>query len=69
MNAAEKKAFIETICDRVRDEIIEKIPKMPEEWNGFQLRELVGEMFQREKMNMSRRQRRDYHNDCYMYNL
>lgn len=41
MNANEKREFIAALCNRIRDELIAKVPKMPEEWDGHELRALL----------------------------
>lgn len=48
MNAAEKQLFIAMLCNRVRDSIIAKIERMPEEWDGHELRRLIADTFEHE---------------------
>lgn len=39
-----KRHFIRTLCDRLRDVIIERIPDMPEDWDGMELRQYLADM-------------------------
>lgn len=48
MNAAEKQLFIATLCNSVRDSIIAKIERMPQEWDGHELRRLIADAFEHE---------------------
>lgn len=44
-NPAFKKKFIKELCDNIRDETIGKIPLMPPEWDGHELRVYLAEQF------------------------
>jgi hypothetical protein len=43
MNKIEKKEFVSTLMDRLKDEILDKIEdgSIPEEWDGHELRMLI----------------------------
>lgn len=41
MNAKEKREFIKSLCNRIRDDLVAKVPEMPEEWDGHELRALL----------------------------
>jgi hypothetical protein len=43
MDKAEKRRFIEDLCDSIKQSVVDSISKMPEEWNGVELRELIAD--------------------------
>lgn len=50
MNQQDKKKFIRNLCNSVRDELIGKVGRMPKEWDGVELREIVIRKFRNESM-------------------
>jgi hypothetical protein len=50
MNLRGKKAFVRSLCRAVAEDIVVKLDRVPEDWNGWELRELVVRMFEREAM-------------------
>ena len=42
----EKKEFIESLVNAVRDDISGKIDAMPENWDGIELRQYIADRFQ-----------------------
>lgn len=42
---AEKKTYITQHCNKVRDQILAKVNKIPADWNVFELRELIAHHF------------------------
>ena len=44
MNQQEKTQFILDITDNLRDALLEQVSKMPDEWDGIELRQLVSDM-------------------------
>jgi len=71
MNAKEKQQFIENLCNSVKLELISKVNKMPENWDGFELRELIAEKFVNESGLLKDRKSRykEYKNDVIILNL
>lgn len=45
MNREDKKRFIEDLAANVAQELINKIPQMPESWDGMEIRELLAQKF------------------------
>jgi hypothetical protein len=45
MNRSEKEEFITGLCNSVRDGLLGDLDKVPEEWDGHELRELLSERF------------------------
>ena len=47
MNKDEKHCFVTNLCDSVRDHVLSKLPQVPEEWDGHELRELIADAWLR----------------------
>lgn len=45
MTQEEKQKFINELIDSVRSKIIQKIPMMPLEWDGHELRSFIADKF------------------------
>ncbi len=45
MNEKERKNFLEEMIERVKEEILEKNSKMPDNWDGVELRWYIKECF------------------------
>lgn len=45
MNKAEKKRFIRQLIRNVQNDLIEAVDRLPEEWDGIELRELIADRF------------------------
>ena len=73
MNNQEKLEFIDSLIIRVKTELVKDIYKVPEEWDGIELRWLIRERFQKIVLGgqMDRRERRykDYHNHVLISGL
>lgn len=67
----EKIKFIEGILDTMRESLLKKVDKMPEEWDGFELRRLIADYAEEQiafaKMDKSRR--RAYNNTRIVRNI
>lgn len=48
MTREEKKRFVKNLCDSVRDTVLESVEKMPDEWDGHEIRAYLAEHFERE---------------------
>lgn len=46
---AGKRAFIRALCRSVAENVAAAVPAMPAEWDGHELRELLAEVFDRER--------------------
>lgn len=75
-----KRRFIRELCNRIRDEVSAKVPSMPTEWDGHELRIYLAERFadsasvsslvQRWPMPVFRKGRgNDYQSTCAINNL
>jgi len=75
MNLEERKRFITELCNNVRDELLKAADRMPDAWDGHELRQILTDRFT-ESSNMSDpmrnkrgRRRRDYENEKLVSNL
>ena len=73
-----KRKFIRALCKAVANVAIEAVPRMPADWGGHELRELLADLMQRERMytglmQEDRRARRSfrkaYEKEYYQRNL
>lgn len=77
METKEQKQFIENMCNAVKHELQSKIEsgKVPENWNGFELRWWLRDTFKNEcshgdsAYNGKSKRKRDYVNDVIINNL
>lgn len=71
MNQQEKIQFIRDITDNLRDTLLERVDRIPEEWDGIELRELLMDVAESQfvyiKMPVSRK--RAYNNTVLVRNL
>lgn len=68
MDQLEKLKFIQDVFDYTRNDIVDAISSMPEEWDGYELRQYILDKIE-ERVNyirMNRRSKRwkDYRNEC-----
>ena len=52
MTQEEKITFVRELIDNVRDEIIAKVPNMPDEWDGHELRRFIADRFEEANMGL-----------------
>lgn len=69
MTPAEKKVFIHDLCASIKHSILEKVERMPEEWNGIELRQLLADRFSDATGGMTRKRLREYKNAVRVNNL
>lgn len=69
MNAAEKKKFIRSLTNSVRDELVAKVKDMPECWDGHELRLLLSKKFEREVFPVKGKRLKDFKNEVVTTNL
>lgn len=62
MNKQEQKIILAELCDRLRDDLLEHIRKhrVPESWDGIELRQWVSDSASRYTLIMSRERKSDY---------
>jgi len=73
MTEDEKITFIITYLNQTAENLCNKVDKMPEEWNGVELRWLIAETFTSEVIPSYRDKRssryRSYENTCITKNI
>lgn len=70
MTEQEKVRFINDLCDSIKKDILSNVPKMPEEWDGHELRQYIADRAkcaQFAKMAPSRKAK--YNNTVLVNNL
>ena len=71
MDKQEKITFIKDATNLLQKELLDKVDKMPEEWSGRELRQLVFD-YAKEKvayMHMDKKRKADYENDRIVRNI
>lgn len=69
MTTKEKQKFIRDLTKSVVCGIIEKCDKMPNEWDGHELRRLIADKFANETTSMPPARIRSFRNECLTRNL
>lgn len=71
MNNQEKQIFIESFINSVKKGLLEKIDKnlVPENWDGFELRQWISDVFSDEVKPMVGNRKKYYKNDVLTNNL
>jgi len=71
MDAADKKKFIKSLCNAVRDDLLSKVGNMPDAWDGIELRHMIAGAFASEAKwrDMDRRRLRSFRNEVVTRNL
>lgn len=54
MNLSERRQFIRSLTNSVKKSLLAQAPKMPANWNGLELRELIADTFDRERFLSTR---------------
>jgi hypothetical protein len=65
----EKKEFITTMCNNVRDEMLSKADKMPDYWDGKYLRLYIADKFSEVVWKSMSHPKRKYNNDVLVHCL
>jgi len=55
--------------DQMKNYIINEVEKMPENWDGFELRAYISKAMKCEEIEMSRKRKACFKNDCIISNL
>lgn len=80
MNDKEKRAFIKDLARNVVAEVLAKVPHMPDDWDGHELRRYLADEFEASNIGLCRRARpfrgaqdarrvRAYNNEIIIRNL
>ena len=69
MTRREQRKFIKEHASRVLDDILTDAHKFPEEWDGFELRLLMAEVFARQVQSLDGFRLRKYRNEAMVRNL
>jgi len=74
MTKKNKIRFVENLTGSIKSKIISKIEsgKIPDSWNGFELRQLLADKFTSESWlmpNKKMKRRRDYENTVIINNI
>jgi hypothetical protein len=71
MDAETRKTFIKELTNSVRDSLIRENRKYPNEWDGYELRWLIADTFERNVMPSGRKGKRynEYKNTVLVNNL
>lgn len=65
----EKEQFIRDLTSGVTESLLLSVKRMPEDWDGHELRRLIAARFQRETTDMPRKRVRDFENEVLVRNL
>lgn len=71
MTLAEKADFVAELIDSVHAKILDRMERLPADWDGHELRQLLADCFAREVVSSIMRGRRlkDYRNAVLVNNL
>jgi len=70
MTKDRQKEFIEEVCAGLREHALKQLPRIPENWDGHELRQWLSDTLrERWVMKLSRSQMRSYNNDRIVENL
>ena len=78
MNKQEQTAFIEIFINSMKVSILDKVEKLPDNWDGFELRHYIAQKFEAENLlsrnkkglsNVHKARRRECENDIIINNL
>jgi hypothetical protein len=73
MTADDKRRFINQMTDSIRQTMLDQIPKMPEDWDGHELRELLADISDYNRSHLMREIKsarvKNYRNEYAVRNL
>ncbi|MFA5340336.1 MAG: hypothetical protein WC332_01025 [Clostridia bacterium] len=71
MNKYEKVTFITDLIRNVQGDILKKVDKLPEDWDGWELRQLVADYFTNAAFftDNDKRRKKEYKNTVLVNNL
>ena len=69
MNKQEKKKFIKEYCKSLSNDLLAEVSKMPENWKGAELRELVADRAVENGGYLQGERKMSYKNDRLIHNI
>lgn len=60
MTKKEKRVFVRNYLASFRKQLLAEVERMPEDWDGFELRQYIAELFAFEVRDMGRSRKRAY---------
>ena len=70
MTLTQKKIFINGLIETVKIDILKNVDKFPENWDGFELRRIIADYFNKTAwMTMSKKRKKEYNNEVIVNNL
>jgi hypothetical protein len=71
MNQQEKTEFVLELCDTLRDTLLERVARMPDEWDGIEIRQLMVDLAETQfvYVKMSPARKKAYKNTVLVNNL
>lgn len=71
MDKNRKIEFINEMTDNLKEELLKNVDKMPEEWDGIELRQLISDKANEFvlKDSMNKKRKRKYNNTCIVNNI
>lgn len=72
MNLVQKDQFVHNILDSLKKSILEKVDRMPEDWDGFEIRQFIADYYEDnflDKSKLTGSRKKDYINTCNTTNL
>lgn len=72
MDKGAKIEFIDGALESLKDRIIEKVESMPDEWDGWELRQYIADKASEliwTSMQTDKRRKKEYHNTVLINNL
>ena len=67
MNKQEKEVFVMELINNVKDDVLKDVDKLPEDWDGIELRWLIKEHFEQIVFHGYRDKRKKRYQDYWNY--
>lgn len=68
MSKTEKSLFIQSLCNHTRDILLSDLDKYPDNWDGWELRQLIENAFHT-TFKMPKLRLREFNNTCLINNF
>ena len=71
MTRTEQRKFVRSLAITIAEKVVSKIEsgRIPEEWDGFELRQLLADKFAHESFKMDNTRKKEYNNTVLVNNL
>lgn len=71
MDTANKSILIEQLIDNLKRDVLKRVDRMPEEWDGHELRKFIADYFSMHYAftDLGRKRLKEYKNTCLVNNL